>query len=93
MDVVYHFLLGRIRASEHGRFGYRYTLFILNCIPNMLNFHVVRDIATAVADVNTNLPFAHFFTLSTWAAANAAAAPECKIVSGMSIAAEADPAT
>jgi len=71
----------------------RPAILVLDGVPHLLALDVIGDVAPAVADVDADFSVAHRFTLSTWAAASAAAAPECRMVSGMSMAAADEPAT
>ena len=95
LDVADDLLLGRVRAGEHGRARDVDPGLVLDGVDHPLDVDVVGDVAAAVADVDADprsvmpLPF----ICSRWAAAWAAAAPACRIDSGMSLAPEAEPAT
>ncbi len=95
LDVAHDLLLRRVRAGEHRAPGDDDTGLVLDGGDDAVDVDVVGDVSAAAADVDAEPPIAHAgtFVRSRCAAACAAAAPACRIDSGMSLAPEAAPAT
>jgi hypothetical protein len=98
LDGLLHLLLRRVGAGEQEGLGHRHPGLARRRGADLLHLHEVGDVAAAVADEGADLRRAHRAPPAAarrrrYEATWETAAPEWRIVSGMSLIAEAVPAT